>query len=791
MEQSSPFAQRLKSIAARRKLHELILSTRLDLEQEKLRAQRLKRKSLREQWLMEGTLASPDDRDPLSPLREAETRIEELQQSLNSLQIQMQQLDNVETWKVRQETPSEEPVRDVGGVNQSPEGPEKVDTTALTSSEGRSGGESTLVSAPASPQRPPSAEAKETLQNGEMQDGDPLGNECGPEEAQVKAIPMAEGKGDHRPHQGGSKAANVAGQNLDPGKAPASHQRKLAMEEMVIRDHLGQEVGCMDAVGQNQSSLGKEEELEDHTDLGDSCDRGSQRGSVDGVSDQKEALGEGQLDHELGNRGGPDGQSPTYKDHASPSSFLQNENGYPKGQEDRPLEMGSPAKEAGGTEVGKEEVSERSAQEVPALALATGDAPPTESVKPSGGNQMETPVWQELGATEDGQGWAEFPHRSQVHAQTLVDQVFPPPPEVEPLMLEVIPSSWHETKETIGQQGEEPTGKEVAGSLADTIPSFTSQLPSLPDHIVPLQDATISVSEPSPLVPEDQKPVPPETKVPPRPDSDVFLPDQIPLFVDDPGESPVALQDEIPQALQDTESTSPAGENPTSSPQEADGALPDETPSHDSPHLLAEEESAPDQGLPTLGELLTPSLLGQTPSFQEAAKSPSDPPEGRSLVAEQTPSSDKAQSHILQDESLGHGALPLSGQETLQPLLNETEAVGNRDVKDSGDASMDSVGVGETTDLPESLCSEQQPLLKEATASGAPLNVSVRDPQLQAGILKPQVATSKQAPNSGSRIPANTASSHPPQAELPHQGEDQEAGSSKQKPKSCQCCLLM
>ncbi|XP_077180427.1 paralemmin-3 [Paroedura picta] len=764
MEQSSPFAQRLKSISTRRKLHELILSTRLDLEQEKLRAQRLKRKSLREQWLMEGTSVSPDDPDPSSPLREAETHIEELQQRLTSLQMQMQQADKLETWKVLREPLSEEDLRDK--THQSKEGLEKVNMTASSSSEGRSRAQSTLASAP--------AETKENLQNGGMQDGDLFGDGGGPEGAKAESIAVPKEKGDHRKPQGSSEAAspaNPAGQSVDPSQAPASHPRKWAMEKMVIRDHLGQEVGCMDTVGQGLSPL--EKEKEDHANLEDRWDRWSQAGPGDVVLDQRGALGDGPLDNQLGSFEGPVGLLSAHQDPPSPSSLLQRKNSSPKEQEGGPLEMGSPATEAGGMEVGQEEVPEGGAQEIPAVALATGDA--------LGTGHQEHPTQVPV----EGRGRAESPHRSPVQTQPPGEEVPLPPPEAGKSALE--PSSWHTTKET-SRQGEELARQEAGGAPPDTSPS-----PVL-DHVVPLQGAAISALEETPAAPDGPKPKSPGAQVPSRPDSDVFLPDPTPPSADDPGGSPMALHVLIPPVLQDTEKFFPAGEeNPTPSLQEADGALPDETqtllPGQASPNLPNEEGSHLDQGLLSSKE-------PPTPSFQEAPKplmegrSASDLPEEKSPLAGPAPACDKAQSPTLQDASLCSSAPPSSGQETLQPLLDTTEAEGIGDAEEGRGPSLGSAGAGETSETLENRSSERQPLLKGTTASGAPLGLSARDPPLQAGVLKSPAATGQQVLSDSNRTSANPASS-PPQVDLPLPGEDQDPEHSRRKPKSCQCCTLM
>uniref|UniRef100_A0ACB8ELI3 Uncharacterized protein n=2 Tax=Sphaerodactylus townsendi TaxID=933632 RepID=A0ACB8ELI3_9SAUR len=568
------------------------------------------------------------------------------------------------------------------------------------------------------------------------------------------------------------------------------------MEEIVIRDHLGQEVGCMDAVGQNQSSLEKEEELEDPTNLGESCDQWSQPGQV---SDPKEALGEGPLDHELGRRDDPEGQSPTFQDHQDRSELLPNENSDPKGQEERLLEMGSQAKEVGLKDVQQKAVPEQGVQEMePALALATAEAPTTESVEQS---QMKT---QELATREEG--LAECLHSSQhtstqAHTQTtsLAERVVSPPPEVEPFMLERSPSSGHEMEETVTHQGQELSRHEVEGSLPESIPSLTDQLSSLPDRTGPLQEAKISALEETPVPLQEQMPMVPEAQVPPLPEADVFLPSQVPLSVGDPCESPIVLLDRAPPALQDTESTCPLSKNPASSLQEAGGALPGEIqappPSHTSPNLPEDEGSSPDQVPPTSEDQTTTSQLGQAPSFQEAVMSlpegqnSCDPPGEKLNVAEPTPPPDKAQTPVLSDASICPLALPLSSRESLQPLLGTAEELQTLDAKGSGDASVASAGAGELTDGLESLRAERQPLLQEDKVPGAPLDISAGEPQPKAGILKPPGATSQQAPNNSSPPSANTACSPQLQAAPPRQGQDQEPERGKHK--SCQCCTLM
>ncbi|XP_074486533.1 paralemmin-3 [Sebastes fasciatus] len=77
MDETEKYKQRLEAIAEKRRLQEEQDRARRDMEDEKLRLQQLKRKSLRDQWLMEGaplsptsptSPTSPDAQSPRSPL---------------------------------------------------------------------------------------------------------------------------------------------------------------------------------------------------------------------------------------------------------------------------------------------------------------------------------------------------------------------------------------------------------------------------------------------------------------------------------------------------------------------------------------------------------------------------------------------------------------------------------------------------------------------------------------------------------------------------------------------------
>lgn len=82
--EAEKYQQRLQAIAEKRRLQEEQERARREMEDEKLRLQQLKRKSLRDQWLMDGPPTSPDSTGPRSPLwgskaQDIETRINKLQ----------------------------------------------------------------------------------------------------------------------------------------------------------------------------------------------------------------------------------------------------------------------------------------------------------------------------------------------------------------------------------------------------------------------------------------------------------------------------------------------------------------------------------------------------------------------------------------------------------------------------------------------------------------------------------------------------------------------------------------
>nr|XP_046167209.1 paralemmin-3-like [Oncorhynchus gorbuscha] len=67
MDEAEKYQQRLQAITEKRRLQEEQERAKREMEEERLRLQQLKRKSLRDQWLMDGP-SSPTSSEPRSPL---------------------------------------------------------------------------------------------------------------------------------------------------------------------------------------------------------------------------------------------------------------------------------------------------------------------------------------------------------------------------------------------------------------------------------------------------------------------------------------------------------------------------------------------------------------------------------------------------------------------------------------------------------------------------------------------------------------------------------------------------
>ncbi|KAH0628748.1 hypothetical protein JD844_010229 [Phrynosoma platyrhinos] len=517
----------------RRRLQERILATRRALEEERLRAQRLKRKSLRDRWLMEGMSAPTDDSNHVSSVWEAQTRIQELEEDLSSLQSQMQQLDNPEL-QLRRQQP-EESVEAMKELKQSsPDGTGEV--------RGRSSLGSRLELAPVPPKRALRAAAKEKLQNGDMSGDGVFGSESRPEKVNDKMSPVVE-SGELQSHQERPEAVSATKPTLQSPNtidAPPSHHRKLAVEEMVIRDHLGQEVGSMDAVGQKQSSISKEEECEEHTPLKNGCEDGNELvPPCGGLSEEMTpAASKSQLDGELGSRDGPEGESPTSQDELQQNSS--------KSLQDETSCLDSSKQQADG-ELGKETALIRAEQKElpgqgankvePAQDTVASDALATESIISGQVTDDNKEGLQESHGTEItvlGQG-GDRPETLQGQSKEPLfpDQTLPMHAASEEAKLSSSPS------EQISLSIQKPVSslQDAEGSLLDQIPS------SLQEVEGPLlEPVVLSLPNQSPSVFVNQNP--------PLQESEVSLPAQISSSMQE------TVLDPNPPSLQDSFSSS-------------------------------------------------------------------------------------------------------------------------------------------------------------------------------------------------------------------------------------------
>uniref|UniRef100_A0A9J7YEH1 Paralemmin 3 n=1 Tax=Cyprinus carpio carpio TaxID=630221 RepID=A0A9J7YEH1_CYPCA len=93
--EAEKYQQRLKAIAEKRRIQEEQERAKREIEDERLRLQQLKRKSLRDQWLMEGPPASPDSTGPRSPLWGP--KVQEIETHINKLQASSEQLAEEES----------------------------------------------------------------------------------------------------------------------------------------------------------------------------------------------------------------------------------------------------------------------------------------------------------------------------------------------------------------------------------------------------------------------------------------------------------------------------------------------------------------------------------------------------------------------------------------------------------------------------------------------------------------------------------------------------------------------
>uniref|UniRef100_A0A3Q4B1G9 Paralemmin n=1 Tax=Mola mola TaxID=94237 RepID=A0A3Q4B1G9_MOLML len=91
MDEAVQYKQRLEAIAEKRRLQEEQYRARREMEEEKLRLQQLKRKSLRDQWLMEGAPLSPTSQDSPHSLP-CGSQAQDIEKHTDKLQSESQRL---------------------------------------------------------------------------------------------------------------------------------------------------------------------------------------------------------------------------------------------------------------------------------------------------------------------------------------------------------------------------------------------------------------------------------------------------------------------------------------------------------------------------------------------------------------------------------------------------------------------------------------------------------------------------------------------------------------------------
>lgn len=95
MGETQIYSQRLHGITEKRRILDEVDRIQRDLEMQKLKLQQLKRKSLRDRWLMDGLVPAPGA-EIENPLSETEDNIRKLEDELESLQVQLVYLENPE-----------------------------------------------------------------------------------------------------------------------------------------------------------------------------------------------------------------------------------------------------------------------------------------------------------------------------------------------------------------------------------------------------------------------------------------------------------------------------------------------------------------------------------------------------------------------------------------------------------------------------------------------------------------------------------------------------------------------
>ncbi|XP_039370653.1 paralemmin-3 isoform X3 [Mauremys reevesii] len=717
MAESSLYTQRLEAIVGRRKVQERILRTRRELEEEKLRAQQLKRKSLRDRWLMEGSCLPPEN-DPTSPLWQTQSRIQELEQDLSSLQSQMQQLDNPEHPGKSHEA-LEDAKQPAGGA---------CEARGAGSASAGGGGcgcetEPALPLAPVPPKRAMRAAARETLENGDVSRAGPFG---------VEGISPGEGK---------TEASAAAPGTRDDGAGASPKQpEKLGMGkvEMIIRNHLGQEVGSMDAIGRTspetegeapQGENGLEEAWDGRTEREPQSPPASASDALDSRMEESVA-GEG-------SREGPEGESGVQEGEAQAlpveNCCLDSPRPEPDGELEEPIgvmEEGEISAEParGATEMEEAEAAQRTqgrAAEQRPQELGRG------------------PMWQEPAREQERQvsPGAEHSQAAGVGegAETkasLQDQIpalqgqIPSPQEAKailrdqiPALLDQIPSSLQEAKAPLQDQipalqGQIPSPQEAKATLQDQTPSslqeadvsMQNQIPTVQDQI-PLSVLEVQTSL------QGQIPSPQEAKA--------ALQDQVPSSLQDQIQS---MQDQVPSSLQD-QIQSVQNQIP-SSLQEANISLQDQIPS-----ALQNQIPSPQEAKAALQNQIPSSLQDQIPSsLQDQIPSPH---KAKAALQDQIPSSLQDQIQSMQDQ------IPSSLQEANISLQDQIPSALQNQIPSPQEAK-----AALQNQIPSSLQDQIQSMQDQISSSLQEANISLQDqiplPQEAKAALQDQIPSSLQ-----------------------------------------------
>ncbi|XP_068130291.1 paralemmin-3 isoform X2 [Hyperolius riggenbachi] len=93
MGETQLYSQRLHGINEKRRILSEVERIQRELDQQRIKLHQLKRKSLRDRWLMEGLLPSPGA-ETENPLGETENQIKTLEDELESLQLELVYLEN-------------------------------------------------------------------------------------------------------------------------------------------------------------------------------------------------------------------------------------------------------------------------------------------------------------------------------------------------------------------------------------------------------------------------------------------------------------------------------------------------------------------------------------------------------------------------------------------------------------------------------------------------------------------------------------------------------------------------